>query len=41
MQVKGTHNEKAPSNKTPTLSKFMNMDLWVVGKSNHLVIGDS
>ena len=29
--LKGTHREKAPSNKTPTLSKSMNMDIWVVG----------
>ena len=33
--------EKAPSNKTPTLSKSMNMELWVVGTSNQLFIGGS
>ena len=29
--VKDTHREKSPSNKTPALSKSMNMDIWVVG----------
>ena len=27
---KNTYREKAPSNKTPTLSKSMNLDFWVV-----------
>ena len=40
-QVKGTQKEKAPANKTSALSKIMNMDIWEVGKSNHLLIGDS
>ena len=31
---KDTHREKAPSNKTPTLSKSMNMDIRVVDVSN-------
>ena len=29
-----THREKAPSNKTPGLTKSMNMDIWVVGTLN-------
>ena len=32
---KDTHREKAPSNKTPTLSKSMNMDICMVDKSNN------
>ena len=31
---KNTHREKTPSNKTLTLSKSMNMDIWVVDTSN-------
>ena len=34
-KFKDTRTEKAPSNKTPTLSKSMNMDIWIVGTSNH------
>ena len=30
-QLKDTHREKALSNKTPALTKSMNMDIWVVG----------
>ena len=33
--LKDTNREKAPSNKTPTLSKSMNKDIWVAGTSNH------
>ena len=35
-----TCREKAPSNKTPTfmLSQSMNIDVWVVGISNQLLI---
>ena len=40
-KVKNTHRKKAPSNKTPTLSKSMNMDIWVVGTSNQLFIRGS
>ena len=36
--LKENHREKAPSNKTPTLSKSMNMDILVVGTSNQLFI---
>ena len=39
--VKDTHREKAPSNKTPTLSKIINMDIWVAGTSNQLFIRGS
>ena len=39
--IKDTHREKAPSNKTPALSKSMNMDIWVVGTSNQPFIRDS
>ena len=28
---KDTHWERAPSNKTPALTKSMNMGIWVVG----------
>ena len=38
---KDTHKEKAPSNKTPTHSKIMSMDIWVVGISNQLIIRGS
>ena len=40
-RVKNTHREKAPSNKIPTYSKIMNMDIWVVGTSNQLFIPGS
>ena len=39
--IKETHREKASSNKIPTLLKSMNMDIWVVGTSNHLFIRGS
>ena len=32
--IKDTYREKAPSNKTPTFSKSMNMNIWEVGTSN-------
>ena len=38
---KDTHREKAPSNKTPTLSKIMNIIIWVVGTSNQLIVRGS
>ena len=31
-----TYKEKALSNKTPALTKSMNMDNWVVGTANQL-----
>ena len=34
--IKDTHREKAPSNKTPALTKSMNTDIWVVGTLNQL-----
>ena len=39
--LKDTHREKAPSNKTPALTKSTNIDIWVVGTSNQLFIRDS
>ena len=36
-----THREKAPSNKIPTVTRSMNMDIWVVGKPNQLFIRGS
>ena len=39
--VKNTHMEKAPSNKTPGLTKSMNMGIWDVGTSNQLFITGS
>ena len=38
ISFKDTHREKAPSNKTPTLSKSMNMGIELVGTSNELFI---
>ena len=38
---KDTHREKAPSNKTGTLTKSMNMDICVVGTSNQTFIRGS
>ena len=39
--LKDTHREKAPWNKTPALTKSMNMDIWVFGTSNQLFTRDS
>ena len=39
--LKDTHRENAPSNKTPALTKSMNMDICVVGISNQLFIRGS
>ena len=39
--IKDTHKEKAPSNKTPALTKSMDMDIWVVGTSNQVVLRGS
>ena len=36
--LKDAQKEKAPSNKTPVLTKSMNMGIWVVGRSNHLFV---
>ena len=35
--LKGTHREKAPSNKTPALRKGTNMGIWAVCILNQLV----
>ena len=40
LSFKDTHREKPPSNKTPALTKSMNMDIWAVGSSNQLFIRD-
>ena len=39
--LKDTHRVKAPSNKTPEITKSINMDIWVVGTSNQLIIKGS
>ena len=39
--VKGTHREKARSDKTPALTKSKNIGIWVVGTSNRLFKRDS
>ena len=38
--LKDTHRKKSLSNKTQSLLKSMNMDIWVVGTSNQLFIRD-
>ena len=40
-QLEDTYREKASLNKTPALSKSMNIDIWVVGTSNQLFIRGS
>ena len=39
--IKDTHREKAPSNKTPALRKSTNVGIWVVGTSNQLFVRGS
>ena len=39
--MKATHREKAPLNKTPTLTKSKNKGIWVVGTTNQLFIRGS
>ena len=39
--MKDTHRKKAPSNKTPGLTKSMSMDIWVVGTSDQLSVKGS
>ena len=41
LQIKGTHREKAPSNKTPALPKSTNMGIWVVDTTNQVFIRGS
>ena len=36
--IKNVFQKWAPSNKTPALTKSMNMDYWVFGESNQLFI---
>ena len=38
---KDTHREKAPSNKTPALTKCTNMGIWMVGLTNQLFMRGS
>ena len=38
--ITDTHREKAYSNRTPALTKSMNMDIWVVGRSNQPFLRD-
>ena len=38
---KDAHREEATSNNISSLSKIMNMDIWVVGTSNQLFIQGS
>ena len=38
---KDIHREKAPSNKTPALTKSRNMGIWVVGTPNQPFIRGS
>ena len=40
-QLKDTHREKGPSNKTPALRKSTNMSVWAVGTLNQLFIRGS
>ena len=35
---KNTHKGKAPSNKTPALTKSTNISIWVVGTTNQLFV---
>ena len=41
MNIKDTHREKAPSNKTPVLRKSTNIGVWAVGTLNQLFIRGS
>ena len=40
-RFKDTHREKAPSTKTPALTKSSDMGIWVVGTSTQLFIRGS
>ena len=39
--LRDTHRENTTSTKTRALTKSMNIDIWVIGTSNQLFIGDS
>ena len=39
--IHSSHREKAPSNKTPALTKSRNLGIWVVAISNQLFIRGS
>ena len=38
MKIKDTHREKGLSNETPTLTKSLNMEVWIAVTSNKLFI---
>ena len=40
-KLEDTHREKAPSNKTPALTKSTNVGVWAVGTLNQLFIRGS
>ena len=37
-RFKDTHREKTSLNKTPVLTKSMNMDIWIVGTIKQLFV---
>ena len=39
--LKDTHREKEPPNKTLAFTKSTNMDIWVVGTSNQIIVRGS
>ena len=39
--LKDTHREKAPSNKTLTLTESINMSIWVAGTLNQVFVRGS
>ena len=39
--LRGTHMEKAPSNKITAFTKIMNIDIWVIGTLNQLLLRGS
>ena len=41
ISLNDTQREKAPSNKTPALTKNTNIDVWVIDTSNQFFIRDS
>ena len=38
LRFKDIHKAKAPSNKTPVLTKSIKNNTWIVGKSNQLFV---
>ena len=41
MQFKDIHRENTPSNKTQSLTKSINTDIWVISKLNQLFVRGS